>query len=28
VRFALVADVDECTQGAQRVVDFCRALKR
>ena len=26
VRMALVADVDECTQGAQRIVDFCRAL--
>jgi N-succinyldiaminopimelate aminotransferase len=26
VRLALVADVDECTQGAQRVVDFCRGL--
>ncbi|WP_144161018.1 succinyldiaminopimelate transaminase [Paraburkholderia sp. BCC1885] len=28
VRLALVADVDECTQGAQRIVDFCRALRR
>jgi N-succinyldiaminopimelate aminotransferase len=28
VRMALVADVDECTQGAQRIVDFCRALAR
>ncbi|CAB3771743.1 succinyldiaminopimelate transaminase [Paraburkholderia solisilvae] len=28
VRIALVADVDECTEGAQRVVDFCRGLKR
>jgi N-succinyldiaminopimelate aminotransferase len=28
VRLALVADVDECTQGAQRIVDFCRSLKR
>ncbi|CAH2906671.1 MAG: N-succinyl-L,L-diaminopimelate aminotransferase (EC, type 2 [uncultured Paraburkholderia sp.] len=26
VRMALVADVDECTQGAQRIVDFCRRL--
>jgi N-succinyldiaminopimelate aminotransferase len=26
VRLALVADVDECTKGAQRIVDFCRAL--
>ncbi|WP_144146701.1 succinyldiaminopimelate transaminase [Paraburkholderia sp. BCC1884] len=26
VRLALVANVDECTQGAQRIVDFCRAL--
>jgi N-succinyldiaminopimelate aminotransferase len=26
VRMALVADVDECAQGAQRIVDFCRAL--
>ena len=26
VRMALVADVDECTQGAQRIVDFCRGL--
>jgi N-succinyldiaminopimelate aminotransferase len=26
VRLALVADVDECTEGAQRIVDFCRAL--
>jgi N-succinyldiaminopimelate aminotransferase len=28
IRIALVADVDECTEGAQRIVDFCRALKR
>jgi N-succinyldiaminopimelate aminotransferase len=28
VRLALVADVDECTQGAQRIVDFCQALAR
>jgi N-succinyldiaminopimelate aminotransferase len=28
VRLALVADVDECTKGAQRIVDFCRTLKR
>jgi len=28
VRLALVADVDECTQGAQRIVDFCRSLGR
>ncbi|WP_233830652.1 succinyldiaminopimelate transaminase [Paraburkholderia sp. ZP32-5] len=28
VRLALVADVDECTQGAQRIVDFCRSLQR
>ncbi|MGA7782156.1 MAG: succinyldiaminopimelate transaminase [Paraburkholderia sp.] len=28
VRLALVADVDECTQGAQRIVDFCHALAR
>jgi N-succinyldiaminopimelate aminotransferase len=28
VRLALVADVDECTEGARRIVDFCRALKR
>jgi N-succinyldiaminopimelate aminotransferase len=28
VRLALVADVDECTEGAQRIVDFCRGLKR
>ncbi|MDE1184049.1 succinyldiaminopimelate transaminase [Paraburkholderia sp.] len=28
VRIALVADVDECTQGAQRIVDFCRSLAR
>lgn len=26
VRLALVANVDECTQGAQRIVDFCRGL--
>ncbi|MFL9965875.1 succinyldiaminopimelate transaminase [Paraburkholderia sediminicola] len=26
VRLALVADVDECTEGAQRIVDFCHAL--
>jgi N-succinyldiaminopimelate aminotransferase len=28
VRLALVADVDECTEGAKRIVDFCRTLKR
>ncbi|TDY42086.1 succinyldiaminopimelate aminotransferase [Paraburkholderia rhizosphaerae] len=28
VRIALVADVDECTEGAQRIVDFCRGLRR
>jgi N-succinyldiaminopimelate aminotransferase len=28
VRLALVADVDECTEGAKRIVDFCRGLKR
>ncbi|WP_133648477.1 succinyldiaminopimelate transaminase [Paraburkholderia flava] len=28
VRMALVADVDECTTGAQRIVDFCRGLAR
>ncbi len=27
VRLALVADVDECTEGAQRIVDFCRSLE-
>ncbi len=26
VRLALVADVDECTEGAKRIVDFCRSL--
>jgi N-succinyldiaminopimelate aminotransferase len=26
VRLALVAEVDECIAGAQRIVDFCRAL--
>jgi N-succinyldiaminopimelate aminotransferase len=26
VRLALVADVDECTEGAQRIVEFCRSL--
>ncbi|SMG07836.1 succinyldiaminopimelate transaminase [Paraburkholderia susongensis] len=26
VRLALVADVDECTEGARRIVDFCRSL--
>ncbi|HEY1611474.1 MAG TPA: succinyldiaminopimelate transaminase [Paraburkholderia sp.] len=26
VRLALVADVDECIEGAQRIVDFCRTL--
>ena len=26
VRLALVADVDECLEGAQRIVDFCRSL--
>ncbi|WP_413191844.1 succinyldiaminopimelate transaminase [Pararobbsia alpina] len=28
VRIALVAEVDECTQGAQRIVDFCHALSK
>jgi N-succinyldiaminopimelate aminotransferase len=28
VRLALVADVEECTQGAQRIVDFCHGLAR
>ncbi|CAG9235637.1 N-succinyl-L,L-diaminopimelate aminotransferase alternative [Paraburkholderia sabiae] len=28
VRLALVAGVDECTEGVQRIVDFCRSLKR
>ncbi|CAB3747883.1 succinyldiaminopimelate transaminase [Paraburkholderia humisilvae] len=27
VRIALVADVDECTEGAQRIVDFCHELR-
>ncbi|GAB7523804.1 succinyldiaminopimelate transaminase [Paraburkholderia sp. 2C] len=27
IRIALVADVDECAEGAQRIVDFCRGLK-
>jgi len=26
VRMALVADVEECIEGAQRIVDFCRSL--
>lgn len=26
VRIALVADVDECTEGAQRIVQFCKGL--
>ena len=26
VRLALVADVDECIEGAQRIVEFCRSL--
>jgi N-succinyldiaminopimelate aminotransferase len=26
VRLALVAGVDECTEGAQRIVDFCHSL--
>ncbi|BET09633.1 succinyldiaminopimelate transaminase [Pandoraea sputorum] len=26
VRIALVADVDECTEGAQRIVQFCQSL--
>ncbi|MEA3117286.1 MAG: N-succinyldiaminopimelate aminotransferase, partial [Paraburkholderia sp.] len=26
VRMALVADVNECVEGARRIVDFCRAL--
>jgi N-succinyldiaminopimelate aminotransferase len=28
VRLALVADVDECIQGAKRIVDFCHGLAR
>ncbi len=28
VRLALVADVDECVDGAKRIVDFCRGLAR
>ncbi|CAG4892199.1 succinyldiaminopimelate transaminase [Paraburkholderia saeva] len=28
VRLALVASVDECTEGAQRIVDFCGSLAR
>jgi N-succinyldiaminopimelate aminotransferase len=28
VRMALVAGVDECIEGAQRIVDFCRTLVR
>lgn len=28
VRLALVADVDECVDGAKRIVDFCRSLAR
>ena len=28
VRMALVADVEECIEGAQRIVDFCRSLKQ
>jgi N-succinyldiaminopimelate aminotransferase len=28
VRLALVADVDECTEGVQRIVDFCHSLAR
>jgi N-succinyldiaminopimelate aminotransferase len=28
VRIALVADVAECTEGAQRIVEFCRKLAR
>ncbi|PCE28960.1 succinyldiaminopimelate transaminase [Paraburkholderia acidicola] len=27
IRIALVADVDECTEGARRIVEFCRGLK-
>jgi N-succinyldiaminopimelate aminotransferase len=27
VRLALVAGVDECTEGARRIVEFCRSLK-
>jgi N-succinyldiaminopimelate aminotransferase len=27
VRMALVADVNECIEGAKRIVDFCRGLK-
>ena len=26
VRIALVADVDECVEGARRIVEFCRTL--
>jgi N-succinyldiaminopimelate aminotransferase len=28
VRMALVADVEECIEGAQRIVDFCHSLKQ
>jgi N-succinyldiaminopimelate aminotransferase len=28
VRLALVADADECVEGAKRIVDFCRGLAR
>jgi N-succinyldiaminopimelate aminotransferase len=28
VRIALVADVDECVEGARRIVEFCRTLAR
>ncbi|ALS62123.1 succinyldiaminopimelate transaminase [Pandoraea norimbergensis] len=28
VRIALVADVDECTEGAQRIVQFCQSLNQ
>ena len=28
VRMALVADVDECIEGARRIVEFCRGIQR
>ena len=28
IRIALVADVDECVEGARRIVEFCRSLRR
>ena len=27
IRIALVAEVDECLEGAQRIVEFCRSLQ-